>query len=181
MLLPFVLVISGCFYAYHPPNYRAPETPGRKVAETSFGGMETYGEATKYDLMFMFHYDFKQGKRPKYPTGRDFRLTKQYSKFADSPEFKQDPSQFIYGYRKVSGYEYNGTWELDRDACILILSNQKTGLSITMTGTVDRLVEHAYIKGQYVTHMAYTVMDSTLPELTGQRFVGDDREFVCKK
>lgn len=171
-------VLTSCVY-YRPPNYRAPETPGQTVSTTSYGSLETEGEAHKYMLSFEFHYDYRNGKRPSYPTGREFTLTKMYSKFADSEEFKQNPTQFIPGYRSVPDFKYEGTWDFDKAACLLTLENKTIGLSVQLHGKVDRLVETVSGSGVFKTYMAYKVKKSSLPELTGKVFLGDVSGLVC--
>lgn len=169
--------LSACVY-YHSPNHRAPESPGTVVAKSYFGGLETEGQATKYDLFFKFHYDYRKSKA--YPTRRDFTLTKKYSAFADSEAFKQNPTQFIPGYKPVAGFEHSGTWEFDETSCSLSLGNEETGFQVNLTGKVDRRYETSTGSGRYVTYMAYTVEDATLPELEKQVFYGQTADFVCK-
>lgn len=171
--------LSGCVY-YHSPNYRSPETPGQRVSDTRYGSLNTEGEAVKYNIGFVFDYDYRNGPRPEYPTGRDFTLTKEYSAFADSEEFKKNPTQFIPGYRRVSRFEYAGTWEFDKASCSLSLGNEETGFLVNMTGKVDRRYETVSGSGRYVTRMAYTVVESTLPELEGKVFQGKTSDFICR-
>ncbi|GAA3930754.1 lipoprotein [Litoribacillus peritrichatus] len=177
LLFLITTFLAGCTY-YRGPNYRdTSSSGGRKTGETFFGSLETKDKANKYKIAFDFSYKYRNGERERYPSGRDFKLTKQYSLKADQPGFKE--GTFVSDYQTIAEFNTQGIWDFERDACVLQLANEESGLLVILTGKVERRVERYTGSGHYHTYMAYQVQESSIPELVGEVFHGKPRFFSC--
>ena len=177
LLFLVTTLLTGCVY-YQGPNHRdTSSSGGRKTGETFFGSLETKDKANKYTISFDFSYKYRNGEREKYPSGRDFKLTRQYSQKADHPDFKK--GSFVADYQTVAEFHAQGIWDFERDSCELQLANEDNGLFVRLTGKVERRVETYTGSGRYRTYMAYQVQDSTIAELVGEVFHGQPRFFSC--
>ncbi len=172
------LLLSGCL-AYHGPNHRDFDNDAFVYSKMKMEKLETRGLETKYELSIRTEYRYFGGKPAKEPSSREFELIKLHSPTA--AEMGKQYNSPVSDYLQLDDFRFKGRFDFDAPTCTLRLDNKhkikwlrnkKQHHVVTLVGRVDRQdpIRHTI-------YMAYTVKESSIPELLGQVFYG--RALVC--
>lgn len=173
------LFLSGCIAYYQGPNHRDIEDDSGVYSKMTIQDLETRDLENKYELTIYSEYRYFGGKPEKYPSGRDFEIVKLYSPTAGSSDTQTESS--VSDYKQVGAFRFKGSFDFEYKNCTLRLSNEnkikwlnkkKDNESVTLVGRV-----HKKDPMRHTVTMAYTVKESSIPELLGQVFYG--RAFGC--
>lgn len=173
------LFLSGCMAYYQGPNHRDIDNDAFVYSKMTIQELETGDFENKYELTMYSEYRYLDGKPQESPSGRDFKLIKLHSPTATNSGVQTESS--VSDYKQVEAFRFKGHFDFEYKTCTLRLNNKhkikwlnkkKDNEFVTLVGRI-----HKKDPIRHTITMAYTVKESTIPELLGQVFYG--RALVC--